>query len=145
MIAGLESLFNELNLTILNNGSENYLNAVFHSMTRSLTVIDLAISSVAISSMFEWEVHNDLPISDHFPKLLKPLFTCCCLRQRDDVDFFSKMLIRIIIGFYRRLLSITIEHYVRNQLLPPTLKYRREVQLFSTPDNVGILSNEVTD
>ena len=71
----LTSFLNETNLVVLNTGQGTRLNAE----TSTLSVTDLSLVSVPISTKCEWEMHSDMMGSDHFPTVTKIGFVCVCV------------------------------------------------------------------
>ena len=59
----LEDLFSEMNLCILNDGSATYI----HPATVSISALDLSICGPSLVLDYEWNIHDDLCGSDHFP------------------------------------------------------------------------------
>ena len=62
----LEDLFSEMDLCILNDGSSTYI----HPATGSTSALDLSICGPSLVLDYEWNVHEDLCGSDHFPVIL---------------------------------------------------------------------------
>jgi ribonuclease HI len=62
----LEKLISDHDLCLWNDGSPTYI----HPATGSFSAIDLTICSPSLFLDFEWEVHEDLCGSDHFPTFL---------------------------------------------------------------------------
>ena len=62
----LEDLFSEMDLCILNNGSSTYI----HPTTGSTSALDLSICGPSLVLDYEWNIHEDLCGSDHFPLIL---------------------------------------------------------------------------
>ena len=62
----LEDLFSELDLCILNDGSSTYI----HLATGSTSALDLSICGPSLVLDYEWNIHEDLCGSDHFPVIL---------------------------------------------------------------------------
>ena len=62
----LEDLFSEMNLCILNDGSSTYI----HPDTASTSALDLSICGPSLVLDYEWNIHEDLCGSDHFPVIL---------------------------------------------------------------------------
>ncbi|GFU91678.1 putative tick transposon, partial [Trichonephila clavipes] len=74
----VEKLFTELDLTLLNDGSNTY----FHSPTQSFSAIDLSICSPSLLLDLTWSVLGNPLGSDHFPVVISyatPM-TCETLR-----------------------------------------------------------------
>lgn len=65
----LESIINDWNLNILNDGSHTH----FSVGNNSYSAIDISFGSPCLSNQFSWTVHTDLCSSDHFPILISPL------------------------------------------------------------------------
>ena len=61
-----EDLFSEMDLCILNNGSSTYI----HLATGSTSALDLSICGPSLVLDYEWNLHEDLYGSDHFPVIL---------------------------------------------------------------------------
>ncbi|GFQ71437.1 RNase H domain-containing protein [Trichonephila clavata] len=75
----VEKLLTELDLTLLNNGSNTY----FHSPTQSFSAIDLSICSPSLLLDLTWSVLRNPLGSDHFPVVISyatPI-ACATLRQ----------------------------------------------------------------
>ncbi|GFY39598.1 putative tick transposon [Trichonephila inaurata madagascariensis] len=75
----VEKLLTELDLTLLNDGSNTY----FHSPTQSFSAIDLSICSPSLLLDLTWSVLGNSLGSDHFPVVISyttPI-TCATLRQ----------------------------------------------------------------
>ena len=62
----LEDLFSEMDLCILNDGSSTYI----HPATGSTSVLGLSICGPYLVLDYEWNIHEDLYGSDHFPVIL---------------------------------------------------------------------------
>ena len=62
----LEDLFSEMDLCILNDGSLTYI----HPATGSTSALDLSICGPSLVLDYEWNIHEDLCRSDHFPVIL---------------------------------------------------------------------------
>ena len=62
----LEDLFSEMNLCILNDGSLTYI----HPTTSSTSALDISICGPSLVLDYEWNIHEDLCGSDHFPVIL---------------------------------------------------------------------------
>ena len=62
----LEDLFPEMDLCILNDGSSTSI----HPATGSTSVLDLSICGPSLVLDYEWNIHEDLCGSDHFPVIL---------------------------------------------------------------------------
>ena len=62
----LEDLFSEMDLCILNDGSSTYI----HPATGSTSTLDLSICGPSLVLDYEWNIHEDLCGSDHFPVIL---------------------------------------------------------------------------
>ena len=62
----LEDLFSEMDLCILNDGSATYI----HPTTGSTSALDLSICGPSLVVDYEWNIHEDLCRSDHFPVIL---------------------------------------------------------------------------
>ena len=62
----LEDLFSEMDLCILNDGSSTYI----HPATGSTSALDLSICGPSLVLDYEWNIHEDLCGSDHFPVIL---------------------------------------------------------------------------
>ena len=62
----LEDLFSEMDLCILNDGSSTYI----HPATGSTSAPDLSICGPSLVLDYEWNIHEDLCGSDHFPVIL---------------------------------------------------------------------------
>ena len=62
----LEDLFSEMDLCILNDGSSTYI----HPTTGSTSALDLSICGASLVLDYEWNIHEDLCGSDHFPVIL---------------------------------------------------------------------------
>ena len=62
----LEDLFSEMELCILNDGSSTYI----HPATGSTSALDLSICGPSLVLDYEWNIHEDLCGSDHFPVIL---------------------------------------------------------------------------
>ena len=62
----LEDLFSEMNLCILNDGSLTYI----HPTTSSTSALDLYICGPSLVLDYEWNIHEDLCESGHFPVIL---------------------------------------------------------------------------
>lgn len=65
----LDSMINDWNLNILNDGSPTHF-SVAHN---SFSAIDISFGSPCLSNHFDWTVHSDLCSSDHFPIVISPL------------------------------------------------------------------------
>ncbi|GFQ80630.1 putative RNA-directed DNA polymerase from transposon X-element [Trichonephila clavata] len=75
----VEKLLTELDLTLLNDGSNTY----FHSPTQSFSAIDLSICSLSLLLHLTWSVLGNPLGSDHFPVVISyatPI-ECATLRQ----------------------------------------------------------------
>ncbi|GFV87622.1 probable RNA-directed DNA polymerase from transposon X-element [Trichonephila clavipes] len=75
----VEKLFTELDLTLLNDGSNTY----FHSPTQSFSAIDLSICSPSLLLNLTWSVLDNPLGSDHFPVVISyatPI-ACATIRQ----------------------------------------------------------------
>ena len=59
----LEDLFSEMDLCILNDGSSTYI----HPATNSTSTLALSICGPSLVVDYEWNIHEDLCGSDHFP------------------------------------------------------------------------------
>ena len=62
----IEKLIADHDLCLWNDGSPTYI----HPATGSFSAIDLSLCSPSLFMDFEWEVHDDLCGSGHFPTLL---------------------------------------------------------------------------
>ena len=62
----LDDLFSEMDLCILNDGSSTYI----HLATSSTSALDLSICGPSLVLDYEWNIHEDLCGSDHFPVIL---------------------------------------------------------------------------
>ena len=62
----LEDFFSEMDLCILNDGSLTYI----HPATGSTSALDLSICGPSLVLDYEWNIHEDLCESDHFPVIL---------------------------------------------------------------------------
>ena len=62
----LEDLFSEMDLCILNDSSSTYI----HPATGSTPALDLSICGPTLVLDYEWNIHEDLCGSDHFPVIL---------------------------------------------------------------------------
>jgi len=62
----LEDLFLEMDLCILNDGSSTYI----HPATGSTSALDISICGPSLVLDYEWNIHEDLCGSDHFPVIL---------------------------------------------------------------------------
>ena len=62
----LEDLFSEMNLCILNDGSATYI----HPATGSTSALDPSICGPSLVLDYEWNKHEDLCGSNHFPVIL---------------------------------------------------------------------------
>ena len=62
----LEDLFSEMDLCILNDGSSTYI----HPATGSTSALDLSICGPSLVLDYEWNIHEDMCGSDHFPVIL---------------------------------------------------------------------------
>ena len=62
----LEDLFSEMDLCIVNDGSSTYI----HPATGSTSALDLSICGPSLVLDYEWNIHEDLCGSDHFPVIL---------------------------------------------------------------------------
>ena len=62
----LEDLFSEMDLCILNDGSSTCI----HHATGSTSTLDLSICGPSLVLDYEWNIHEDLCGSDHFPVIL---------------------------------------------------------------------------
>ena len=62
----LEDLFSEMDLCILNDGSLTYI----HPATGSTSALDLSICGPSLVLDHEWNIHEDLCGSYHFPVIL---------------------------------------------------------------------------
>ena len=62
----LEDLFSEMDLCILNDGSSTCI----HHATSSTSALDLSICGPSLVLDYEWNKHEDLCGSDHFPVIL---------------------------------------------------------------------------
>ena len=62
----LEDLFSEMDLCVLNDGSSTYI----HPATGSTSALDLFIGGPSLVLDYEWNMHEDLCESDHFPVIL---------------------------------------------------------------------------
>ena len=62
----LEDLFSKMDLCILNDGSVTYI----HPATGSTSTLDLSICGPSLVVDYEWNIHEDLCGSDHFPVIL---------------------------------------------------------------------------
>ena len=65
----LERVFSDLHLTVLNTGSNTH----YCVATGSHSAIDLTVCTASLATLFEWQVHDDLCGSDHFPIFLRVL------------------------------------------------------------------------
>ncbi|GFX16062.1 RNA-directed DNA polymerase from mobile element jockey [Trichonephila clavipes] len=75
----VEKLLTELDLTLLNDGSNTY----FHSPTQSFSTIDLSICSPSLLLNLTWSVLDNPLGSDHFPVVISyatPI-ACATIRQ----------------------------------------------------------------
>ncbi|GFX91127.1 putative tick transposon [Trichonephila clavipes] len=75
----VEKLLTELDLTLLNDGSNTY----FHSPTQSFSAIDLSICSPSLLLNLTWSVLDNPLGSDHFPVVISyatPI-ACASIRQ----------------------------------------------------------------
>ncbi|GFW70660.1 CCHC-type domain-containing protein [Trichonephila clavipes] len=75
----VEKLLTELDLTLLNDGSNTY----FHSPTQSFSAIDLSICSPSLLLNLTWSVLDNPLGSDHFPVVISyatPI-ACATIRQ----------------------------------------------------------------
>ena len=68
----IQSVFEELDICLFNNGSPTYINATSHLPFH----LDLTVCDPTLLLDFEWNVHDDLCGSDHFPIFLTPLENC---------------------------------------------------------------------
>ena len=64
----LEDVFSESDVSILNDGSPTH----FHSANGSFSCIDLSVCDPSLVLDLDWNVHDDLCGSDHFPIIIKP-------------------------------------------------------------------------
>ena len=55
-----------MNLCILNDGSVTYI----HHATGSSSALDLSVCSPSLVLDYEWNTHDDMCGSDHFPVIL---------------------------------------------------------------------------
>ena len=62
----LEDLFSEMDLCILNDSSSTYI----HPTTGSISALDLSICGPSLVLDYEWNIHEDLCGSDHFPVIV---------------------------------------------------------------------------
>ena len=62
----LVDLFSEMDLCILNDGSLTYI----HPATGSISALDLSICGPSLVLDYEWNIHEDLCGSVHFPVIL---------------------------------------------------------------------------
>jgi len=62
----LKDLFSEMDLCSLNDGSSTYI----HPATGSTSALDLSICGPSLVLVYEWNIHEDLCGSDHFPVIL---------------------------------------------------------------------------
>ena len=62
----LQELFSEMDLCILNDGSSTYI----HPVTDSTSALDLSTCGPSLVLDYEWNIHEDLCGSDHFPVIL---------------------------------------------------------------------------
>ena len=62
----LEDLFSEMDLCILNDGLSTYI----HPANGSTSALDLSICGPSLVLDYEWNIHEDLCGSDHFPVIL---------------------------------------------------------------------------
>ena len=62
----LEDLFSEMDLYILNDSSSTYI----HPATGSTSALDLSICGPSLVLDYEWNIHENLCGSDHFPVIL---------------------------------------------------------------------------
>ena len=62
----LQDLFSEMDLCILNDGSSTCI----HHATCSTSTLDLSICGPSLVLDYEWNIHEDLCGSDHFPVIL---------------------------------------------------------------------------
>ena len=62
----LDDLFSEMDLCILNDVSSTYI----HPATGSTSSLDLSICGPSLVLDYEWNIHEDLCGSDHFPVIL---------------------------------------------------------------------------
>ena len=67
----IQSVFEELDACLFNNGSPTYVNATSHLPFH----LDLTVCDPTLLLDFEWTVHDDLCGSDHFPIFLIPIET----------------------------------------------------------------------
>ena len=65
----VESFLEELDLCVLNDGTNTYL----HPATNTRTAIDLTVCDPSIFLDFSWRVHDDECGSDHFPVIISPI------------------------------------------------------------------------
>ncbi|GFY57343.1 hypothetical protein TNIN_178471 [Trichonephila inaurata madagascariensis] len=70
----VERLLTELDLTLLNDGSNTY----FHSPTQSFSAIDLSICSPSLLLDLTWSVLGNLLGSDHFPVVISYATPIAC-------------------------------------------------------------------
>ncbi|GFY79718.1 hypothetical protein TNIN_393281 [Trichonephila inaurata madagascariensis] len=75
----VETLLTELDLTLLNDGSNTY----FHSPTQLFSAIDLSICSPSLLLDLTWSVLGNPLGSDHFPVIISYVtpIACATLRQ----------------------------------------------------------------
>ena len=64
----LEKLISDYDLCLWNDGCPTYI----HPATGTFSAIDMSICSPSLFLDFEWQVHDDLCGSDHFPTFLNP-------------------------------------------------------------------------
>ena len=62
----LEDLFSEMDSCIINDGSSTYI----HPANGSTFALDLSICGPSLVLDYEWNIHEDLCGSDHFPVIL---------------------------------------------------------------------------
>ena len=62
----LQGLFSKMDLCILNDGSATYI----HPATSSTSALDLSICGASLVLDYEWNIHEDLCGSNHFPVIL---------------------------------------------------------------------------
>ena len=78
----IEDFINQLNLSVLNDGSPTYC----YPATVSMSHIDLSITDPTLFLDFDWSVHTDLCGSDHFPIILKTQD-----KPTEDINGFWKL------------------------------------------------------
>ncbi len=65
----IEKSITNNNLILLNSGTKTFLSSSY----QTFSAIDLSLASPSLFFTFEWQVHDDLCGSDHFPILLKAI------------------------------------------------------------------------